>query len=143
MSPDVTLCRDPSWIILITAMKLYSVSMLPAEWLYQKNHDRFCLLDDHVCYGVNLFATTHEIVREWRSMDKLVKEQKLHVERQKEWTSACERSKCDPEAACDEVVKVKGERDAESREVQCLSALAKEKEIQAIEAQKSHAEALA
>ncbi|KAF5779059.1 hypothetical protein HanRHA438_Chr12g0566351 [Helianthus annuus] len=159
--------------------ELYSMSLPPAEWLYQKNHDRFHLLDDHVRSGVNFFATTHEIVREWRSMgedimdfesakrefaaerdtfnsekkglnwrvldaeDKLVKERALHTERQKEWTSACERSNHDLKAALDEVVKVKGERDAESREVERMSALVKEKETQVVETQKSHAEALA
>ncbi|KAF5759628.1 hypothetical protein HanRHA438_Chr16g0755521 [Helianthus annuus] len=82
----------------------------------------------------------------WRMLDaedKLIKEQKLHAELQKEWTSACERSNWDLKAARDEVIRVKGEKDAESREVQHLSSIAKEKEAQAVEAQKSHAEALA
>ncbi|KAM0010076.1 hypothetical protein Hdeb2414_s0081g00780431 [Helianthus debilis subsp. tardiflorus] len=81
----------------------------------------------------------------WRVLDaedKLMKERALHAERQKEWTSACERSNRDLKAARDDVVKVKGERDAESREVEHLSALVKEKETQVVETQKSHAEAL-
>ncbi|KAJ0800044.1 hypothetical protein HanPI659440_Chr03g0098421 [Helianthus annuus] len=48
--------------------ELYSMSLPPAERLYQKNRNRFSLLDDHVCSGVNFFSITQEIVREWRSM---------------------------------------------------------------------------
>ncbi|MFS7954404.1 hypothetical protein Hanom_Chr07g00629861 [Helianthus anomalus] len=48
--------------------KFYSMSLPSVEWVYPKNWDRFRLLDDHVCSGVNFFATTQDIVREWRSM---------------------------------------------------------------------------
>ncbi|KAF5786459.1 hypothetical protein HanPI659440_Chr10g0379531 [Helianthus annuus] len=46
----------------------YSLSLPPAERLYQKNRNRFNLLDNHVQSGANFFSTTQEIVREWRSM---------------------------------------------------------------------------
>ncbi|MFS7911914.1 hypothetical protein Hanom_Chr02g00123651 [Helianthus anomalus] len=36
--------------------ELYSISFPPTKWLYQKNRDRFHLLDDHVRPGVNFFA---------------------------------------------------------------------------------------
>ncbi|MFS7967958.1 hypothetical protein Hanom_Chr09g00791931 [Helianthus anomalus] len=64
-------------------------------------------------------------------------------ELKQEWTVACVRFNRDLKAVRDEVINVTGERDAESREVQRLSTMFKEKEAQTIEAQKSHAEALA
>ncbi|MFS7911587.1 hypothetical protein Hanom_Chr02g00119911 [Helianthus anomalus] len=53
---------------------LYSMSLPPAERLYQKNRDRFRLLDHHVCSGANFFATTQENVHEWRSMGEGIME---------------------------------------------------------------------
>ncbi|KAM0054426.1 hypothetical protein Hdeb2414_s0006g00194771 [Helianthus debilis subsp. tardiflorus] len=44
----------------------FSLSLPPAERMYQKRRNRFELLDDHVRAGVNFFATSQEIVREWR-----------------------------------------------------------------------------
>ncbi|KAM0031873.1 hypothetical protein Hdeb2414_s0017g00514221 [Helianthus debilis subsp. tardiflorus] len=44
----------------------FSLSLPPTERMYQKRRNRFELLDDHVCAGVNFFATSQEIVREWR-----------------------------------------------------------------------------
>ncbi|KAJ0466686.1 hypothetical protein HanIR_Chr14g0674941 [Helianthus annuus] len=46
----------------------FSMSLPPAERMFQKRRNRFELLDDHVRAGVNFFATSLEIVREWRSM---------------------------------------------------------------------------
>ncbi|KAJ0458097.1 hypothetical protein HanIR_Chr15g0781211 [Helianthus annuus] len=47
---------------------LFSLSLPPAERMFQKRRNRFELLDDHVRAGVNFFSTSQEIVREWRSM---------------------------------------------------------------------------
>ncbi|KAJ0749680.1 hypothetical protein HanLR1_Chr05g0172851 [Helianthus annuus] len=46
----------------------FSLSLPPAERMFQKRRNHFELLDDHVRAGVNFFATSQEIVREWRSM---------------------------------------------------------------------------
>ncbi|KAJ0891436.1 hypothetical protein HanPSC8_Chr09g0353751 [Helianthus annuus] len=46
----------------------FSLSLPPAERMFQKKRNRFELLDDHVRAGVNYFATSQEIVREWRLM---------------------------------------------------------------------------
>ncbi|KAM0072465.1 hypothetical protein Hdeb2414_s0001g00036771 [Helianthus debilis subsp. tardiflorus] len=46
----------------------FSMSLPPAERMFQKRRDRFELLDDHVHAGVNFFATSQEILREWRLM---------------------------------------------------------------------------
>ncbi|KAJ0798000.1 hypothetical protein HanPI659440_Chr04g0180091 [Helianthus annuus] len=48
--------------------EFFSLSLPPAERMFQKNRSRFALLDDHVRAGVNFFATSQEILREWRSM---------------------------------------------------------------------------
>ncbi|KAM0055804.1 hypothetical protein Hdeb2414_s0006g00210431 [Helianthus debilis subsp. tardiflorus] len=40
----------------------------PAERLFQKKRNRFDFLEDHIHAGVNFFATSQEIVREWRLM---------------------------------------------------------------------------
>ncbi|KAJ0682854.1 hypothetical protein HanPI659440_Chr16g0652001 [Helianthus annuus] len=54
---DVSNCHD-----------FFSLSLPPAERMFQKKRNRFELLDDHVRAGVNYFATSQEIVREWRLM---------------------------------------------------------------------------
>ncbi|KAM0041391.1 hypothetical protein Hdeb2414_s0011g00365811 [Helianthus debilis subsp. tardiflorus] len=46
----------------------FSLSLPPAERMFQKRRNRFELLDDHVHLRVNYFATSQEIVREWRLM---------------------------------------------------------------------------
>ncbi|KAM0014661.1 hypothetical protein Hdeb2414_s0034g00726341 [Helianthus debilis subsp. tardiflorus] len=46
----------------------FSLSLPPAERMFQKRRDWFELLDDHVHAGVNFFATSQEILREWRLM---------------------------------------------------------------------------
>ncbi|KAF5796770.1 hypothetical protein HanXRQr2_Chr08g0355711 [Helianthus annuus] len=48
--------------------EFFALSLPPAERMFQKNRNRFDLLDDHVRAGVNFFATSQEILREWRSM---------------------------------------------------------------------------
>ncbi|KAJ0568591.1 hypothetical protein HanIR_Chr06g0297911 [Helianthus annuus] len=48
--------------------EFFSLSLPPAERMFQKNRNRFALIDDHVRAGVNFFATSQEILREWRSM---------------------------------------------------------------------------
>ncbi|KAM0048340.1 hypothetical protein Hdeb2414_s0008g00273301 [Helianthus debilis subsp. tardiflorus] len=48
--------------------QFFSFSLPPAERMFQKNRNRFALMDDHVRAGVNFFATSQEILREWRSM---------------------------------------------------------------------------
>ncbi|MFS7931649.1 hypothetical protein Hanom_Chr04g00358401 [Helianthus anomalus] len=46
----------------------YSLSLPPAERLFQKNRHRMDLLDDHIHVDVNFYATTQEIVREWQAI---------------------------------------------------------------------------
>ncbi|MFS8035013.1 hypothetical protein Hanom_Chr17g01587991 [Helianthus anomalus] len=136
--------------------ELYSMSLPSAERLYQKIvTDFWRSMGEDIMDFENAkreFAAKQDTFNSvkkglnWRVLDaedKLVKERTLHTERQKEWTLACERSNHDLKAARDEVVKVKGERDAESRDVERLSALVKKKETQVVETQKSHVEALA
>ncbi|KAF5754026.1 hypothetical protein HanRHA438_Chr17g0797311 [Helianthus annuus] len=48
--------------------EFFSLSLPLAERLFQKRCNRFNLLDDHIHAGVNFFATSQEIVREWRLM---------------------------------------------------------------------------
>ncbi|KAF5777529.1 hypothetical protein HanXRQr2_Chr12g0536751 [Helianthus annuus] len=48
--------------------EFFSLSLPPAERMFQKNRNRFALMDDHVSAGVHFFATSQEILREWRSM---------------------------------------------------------------------------
>ncbi|KAJ0499719.1 hypothetical protein HanLR1_Chr13g0507671 [Helianthus annuus] len=48
--------------------EFFAMSLPPAERMFQKNRNRFALLDDHVRAGVNYFATSQEILREWRLM---------------------------------------------------------------------------
>ncbi|KAM0071140.1 hypothetical protein Hdeb2414_s0001g00021491 [Helianthus debilis subsp. tardiflorus] len=48
--------------------EFFSLSLPPAERLFQKRRHRIDLLDDHIHVGVNFFATSQEIAREWQLM---------------------------------------------------------------------------
>ncbi|KAJ0666737.1 hypothetical protein HanPI659440_Chr17g0670061 [Helianthus annuus] len=48
--------------------EFFSLSLPPAERLFQKRRNWFDLLDDHIHAGVNFFATSQEIVWEWKLM---------------------------------------------------------------------------
>ncbi|KAM0056054.1 hypothetical protein Hdeb2414_s0006g00213571 [Helianthus debilis subsp. tardiflorus] len=61
------------------SQEFFSLSLPPAERLFQKRQNQFELLDDHVHAGVNFFATSQEIVREW----KLMGEETLEFENEK------------------------------------------------------------
>ncbi|KAF5804760.1 hypothetical protein HanRHA438_Chr05g0210671 [Helianthus annuus] len=75
--------------------------------------------------------------------DKLALEKKLNVDRQRDWMTACERSNRELKVARDEVLSVIAERAKESKEFDRLSAAYKEKEDEALSAQKSNEEARA
>ncbi|MFS7916008.1 hypothetical protein Hanom_Chr02g00172051 [Helianthus anomalus] len=53
---------------LANCREFYSLSLPPAERMFQKNRHRMDLLDDHIHAGVNFYATCQEIVREWQLM---------------------------------------------------------------------------
>ncbi|KAM0025847.1 hypothetical protein Hdeb2414_s0021g00579421 [Helianthus debilis subsp. tardiflorus] len=72
--------------------EFFSFSLPPAERLFQKRHNRFDLLDDHIHAGVNFFASSQEIVQEW----KLMGEDTLDFENAKR-ARAEEREKFDAE----------------------------------------------
>ncbi|KAJ0604796.1 hypothetical protein HanHA300_Chr02g0054341 [Helianthus annuus] len=59
--------------------EFFSLSFPPAERLFQKKRNRFDLLDDHIHAGVNFFAPSLEIVRDW----KLMGEDTLEFENEK------------------------------------------------------------
>ncbi|MFS7921330.1 hypothetical protein Hanom_Chr03g00235531 [Helianthus anomalus] len=59
---------------LTNCNEFYSLSLLPVGRLYQKNQNRFNLLDDHVHSGVNFFSTAQEIVQDWQSMGEEIME---------------------------------------------------------------------
>ncbi|KAM0056541.1 hypothetical protein Hdeb2414_s0006g00219561 [Helianthus debilis subsp. tardiflorus] len=53
---------------LANCREFFSLSLPPAERLFQKRRNRLDLLDDHIHAGVNFFATSQEISREWQLM---------------------------------------------------------------------------
>ncbi|KAM0028587.1 hypothetical protein Hdeb2414_s0018g00515691 [Helianthus debilis subsp. tardiflorus] len=59
--------------------EFFNLSLPPAERLFQKRRNRFGILDDHIHARVNFFATSQEIVREW----KLMGEETLEFENEK------------------------------------------------------------
>ncbi|KAM0051424.1 hypothetical protein Hdeb2414_s0007g00236331 [Helianthus debilis subsp. tardiflorus] len=63
------------------SQEFFSLSLPPAGRLFQKRRNRFELLDDHIHAGVNFFATSQEIVREW----KLTGEETLEFENDKKF----------------------------------------------------------
>ncbi|KAL9994828.1 hypothetical protein Hdeb2414_s0016g00487571 [Helianthus debilis subsp. tardiflorus] len=48
--------------------EFFSLSLPQAERLFQKRRNRMDLLDDHIHTGLNFFATSQEIAREWQLM---------------------------------------------------------------------------
>ncbi|KAJ0866088.1 hypothetical protein HanRHA438_Chr12g0547791 [Helianthus annuus] len=71
--------------------EFFAMSLPPAERMFQKNRNRFALLDDHVRAGVNFFATSQEILREWRLMGEETLEfeesKKLFVEEKEKFNA--------------------------------------------------------
>ncbi|KAM0071103.1 hypothetical protein Hdeb2414_s0001g00021011 [Helianthus debilis subsp. tardiflorus] len=53
---------------LRTCWVFFSLSLPLAERLFQKKRNQMDLLDDHIHVGVNFFATSQEIAREWQLM---------------------------------------------------------------------------
>ncbi|KAF5785949.1 hypothetical protein HanXRQr2_Chr08g0352611 [Helianthus annuus] len=48
--------------------EFFSLSLPPAERMFQKRRHWMDLLDDHIHVGVNFYDTSQEIVREWQLM---------------------------------------------------------------------------
>ncbi|KAJ0888776.1 hypothetical protein HanRHA438_Chr09g0405791 [Helianthus annuus] len=71
--------------------EFFAMSLPSAERMFQKNRNRFALLDDHVRAGVNFFATSQEILREWRLMGEETLEfeesKKLFVEEKEKFNA--------------------------------------------------------
>ncbi|MFS8016375.1 hypothetical protein Hanom_Chr15g01367881 [Helianthus anomalus] len=67
-APHWTLTQGSRMNDLSNCREFYSLSLPPAERLFYKNRHSMDLLDDHIHAGVNFYATTHEIVREWQAM---------------------------------------------------------------------------
>ncbi|MFS7977493.1 hypothetical protein Hanom_Chr10g00904621 [Helianthus anomalus] len=59
--------------------EFFNLSLPHAGRLFQKKRNRFDLLGDHIHVGVNFFATSQEIVCEW----KLMGEETLEFENEK------------------------------------------------------------
>ncbi|KAJ0666970.1 hypothetical protein HanPI659440_Chr17g0672651 [Helianthus annuus] len=104
--------------------EFFSLSLPPAERLFQKRRNRFDLLDDHIHAGVNFFATSQEIVREWKLMGEDTLEfenakkafaeesEKFNAERKGLlWSEfACERTNKELQAHREAIVKLSGEK---------------------------------
>ncbi|KAJ0680761.1 hypothetical protein HanPI659440_Chr16g0627981 [Helianthus annuus] len=67
-APHWTLTQGSRMNDLSNCREFYSLSLQPAERMFQKNRHRMDLLDDHIHAGVNFYATCQEIVREWQLM---------------------------------------------------------------------------
>ncbi|KAF5796641.1 hypothetical protein HanXRQr2_Chr08g0354091 [Helianthus annuus] len=69
----------------------------------------------------------------WRVADgeeKLAKEKQYNSDRQKEWEQACERTNRELKAACDEIVRLKGEKAKESDEHERAVAIYQKRETE-------------
>ncbi|KAJ0949175.1 hypothetical protein HanRHA438_Chr01g0035861 [Helianthus annuus] len=67
-APRWNLTQGSQMTDLNNCREFFSVSLPPAERLFQKRRNRLDLLDDHIHAGVNFFATSQEIAREWQLM---------------------------------------------------------------------------
>ncbi|KAM0029543.1 hypothetical protein Hdeb2414_s0018g00527301 [Helianthus debilis subsp. tardiflorus] len=67
-APRWNLTQGSRMTELANCRDFFSLSLPPAKRMFQKRRNRFDLLDDHIHVGVNFFATSQEIVREWQLM---------------------------------------------------------------------------
>ncbi|MFS7956062.1 hypothetical protein Hanom_Chr07g00650131 [Helianthus anomalus] len=134
-APHLTLTQGSKMDNLPNCREFYSLYP-PPERLFQKNRHRMDLLDDHIHAGVNFYATTQEIVREWQVMaeDTMdfeaaervfdakkrhlmpIRKKQFNADRKKEWEAACERTNQELKATRDEIVRLKGEKTKQSDE---------------------------
>ncbi|KAJ0763832.1 hypothetical protein HanPI659440_Chr08g0285431 [Helianthus annuus] len=116
----------------------FSLSLPPSERMFQKKRNRFELLDDHVRAGVNYFATSQEIVREWRLMGEeavefedekrafaeekensmLRRRKQVNAQKQKDWEFACERTNAEMQSRREAIVRLSGEKKEIAEEAQ-------------------------
>ncbi|KAF5806534.1 hypothetical protein HanRHA438_Chr05g0231671 [Helianthus annuus] len=127
-APRWNLTQGSRMTELANCREFFSLPLPPAERLFQKRRNRLDLLDDHIHAGVNFFATSQEITREWQLMgedtlefenvkkavtdaeEKLAKEKQLNVNKQKDWEVACERTNKELQAQRDAIVRLSGEK---------------------------------
>ncbi|KAJ0766635.1 hypothetical protein HanLR1_Chr03g0079791 [Helianthus annuus] len=64
-TPRWNLTQESQMADLGNCREFFSLSLPPAERLFQKRRDQMDLLDDHIHAGVNFFATSQEIAWEW------------------------------------------------------------------------------
>ncbi|KAJ0615957.1 hypothetical protein HanRHA438_Chr02g0084141 [Helianthus annuus] len=67
-SPHWNLTQGSRMNDLGNCREFFSLSLPPAERMFKKRRHRMDLLDDHIHAGVNFYATSQEIVREWQLM---------------------------------------------------------------------------
>ncbi|MFS7927799.1 hypothetical protein Hanom_Chr04g00313371 [Helianthus anomalus] len=135
-APRWSLTQGSRMTDLNNCREFFSLSLPPAERLFQKRCHRIDLLEDHIHVGVNFFSTSQEIAREWQLMgedklefeaakkvvadaeDKLAKEKQLNVNKQKEWEIACERTNRELQTQRDTIVRLLGEKTKISNEAE-------------------------
>ncbi|MFS7936774.1 hypothetical protein Hanom_Chr05g00419711 [Helianthus anomalus] len=66
---------------LANCHEFVSLSLPPAERLFQKRGNRLDLLDDHIHAGVKFFAPSQEIAREWQLMGRILWNLKTRIRR--------------------------------------------------------------
>ncbi|KAJ0428209.1 hypothetical protein HanRHA438_Chr17g0799831 [Helianthus annuus] len=113
--------------------EFFSLSLPPAERLFQKRRNWFDLLDDHIHAGFNFFATSQEIVREWKLMGedtlefenvkKAFTEEKEKFNTEKKgllwrWEFACERTNGELQSQRDPIVRLSGQKKKISEEAE-------------------------
>ncbi|MFS8032676.1 hypothetical protein Hanom_Chr17g01560511 [Helianthus anomalus] len=103
-------------IDLNNCREFFSLSLPPAERLFQKRRRRIDLLDDHIhAWKFN----SEKKGLSWRVTDaeeKLAKEKQFNANKQKEWETACERTNRELQTQRDTIVRLSGEKTKISEE---------------------------
>ncbi|MFS7918811.1 hypothetical protein Hanom_Chr03g00205531 [Helianthus anomalus] len=118
-APRWNLTQGSRMTELANCREFFSLSLPPAERLFQKRHNRLDLLDDHIHAGVNFFATSQEIAREWQlfgednlefenARRRMLKREKNLMPRRRE--VACERTNKELQTQRDAIVRLSGEK---------------------------------
>ncbi|KAJ0515371.1 hypothetical protein HanHA300_Chr10g0379851 [Helianthus annuus] len=127
--PRWSLTQGSRMTDLQNCQEFFSLSLPPAERMFQKNRSRFALIDDHVTAGEKFNAEQKGL--QWRVTEaerKLEEQKQLNEQKQKDWESACARTNTEMQSQRDAIVRLSGEKTALAEEAHQARLAAEKKE---------------
>ncbi|KAF5816002.1 hypothetical protein HanXRQr2_Chr03g0129481 [Helianthus annuus] len=115
--------------------EFFSLSLPPAERMFQKRRNRLDLLDDHIHAGREKFNAKKKGLS-WRVVDaeqKSAQEKQFNTNKQKEWEITCERTNKELQAQREAIVRLSGEKTKISDEAEHERAAHQKREQEYVE----------